>query len=79
MGLLAAGFQPGDEPVRRAVDHLLGTQRIGGNWDETEHTGTGFPRIFYLVYTMYRDYFPLLALEAVRDASRPATGRPARA
>jgi len=25
-------------------------------------TGTGFPRVFYLAYTMYRQYFPLMAL-----------------
>jgi len=25
-------------------------------------TGTGFPKVFYLAYTMYRQYFPLLAL-----------------
>jgi squalene-hopene/tetraprenyl-beta-curcumene cyclase len=25
-------------------------------------TGTGFPKVFYLAYTLYRQYFPLLAL-----------------
>jgi squalene cyclase len=27
-----------------------------------EITGTGFPRVFYLKYDMYRQNFPLLAL-----------------
>ena len=38
------------------------TQRADGAWDEPEITGTGFPRVFYLKYDMYRQNFPLLAL-----------------
>ena len=33
-----------------------------GSWVETEFTGTGFPRVFYLRYHMYRLYFPLMAI-----------------
>jgi len=44
------------------VQYLIDTQRPDGGWDETEFTGTGFPKVFYLEYTMYRDYFPLMAL-----------------
>ncbi|MCE9620460.1 MAG: squalene--hopene cyclase [Planctomycetes bacterium] len=33
-----------------------------GSWRETEFTGTGFPRVFYLRYHLYRLYFPLMAL-----------------
>lgn len=33
-----------------------------GSWCETEFTGTGFPRVFYLRYHLYRLYFPLMAL-----------------
>jgi squalene-hopene/tetraprenyl-beta-curcumene cyclase len=33
-----------------------------GHWDEAYCTGTGFPRVFYLAYTDYRNTFPLLAL-----------------
>ena len=32
-----------------------------GSWDEPSYTGTGFPRVFYLAYHMYRQYFPLIA------------------
>ena len=52
--------------VRRGVEHLLDTQRADGGWDETQFTGTGFPRHFYLRYWMYRDYFPLMALGQCR-------------
>jgi squalene-hopene/tetraprenyl-beta-curcumene cyclase len=44
------------------VAYLLRTQRKDGSWDEPFFTGTGFPRVFYLMYHLYRDYFPLLAL-----------------
>ncbi len=71
LGLLAARRPPSDAGVRRGVDFLLRTQRPDGGWDEKEHTGTGFPRVFYLVYTMYRNYFPLLALQAARDGLEP--------
>jgi squalene-hopene/tetraprenyl-beta-curcumene cyclase len=31
-------------------------------------TGTGFPRVFYLAYHGYRQYFPLLALTSYKRA-----------
>ena len=33
-----------------------------GSWRETEFTGTGFPKVFYLRYHLYRLYFPTMAL-----------------
>ena len=39
-------------------------RRPDGHWDEEQYTGTGFPRVFYLAYHLYRDYFPLMALTA---------------
>jgi squalene-hopene/tetraprenyl-beta-curcumene cyclase len=41
---------------------LLEAQRSDGSWDEELATGTGFPKVFYLNYHLYKDYFPLLAL-----------------
>ena len=35
-------------------------------------TGTGFPNVFYLRYTLYRNYFPLLALTHARRALEEA-------
>lgn len=61
MGLLAAG-DTRSESVQRGILYLLETQLPDGHWDEDEYTGTGFPRVFYLAYHLYRDYFPLIAL-----------------
>jgi squalene-hopene/tetraprenyl-beta-curcumene cyclase len=61
MGLLAAGDTRSDA-VQKGVAYLLQTQKHDGSWDEIEYTGTGFPRVFYLAYHMYRNYFPLIAL-----------------
>jgi squalene-hopene/tetraprenyl-beta-curcumene cyclase len=63
MGLLAAG-DTRSESVQRGILYLLETQRADGHWDEDQYTGTGFPRVFYLAYHLYRDYFPLIALSA---------------
>ena len=61
LGLLAAG-DTRSESVTGGIAYLLRTQRRNGSWDEQYFTGTGFPRVFYLKYHMYKDYFPLLAL-----------------
>jgi len=63
MGLLAASDTRSDS-VARGIAYLLRTQKRDGSWDEAYSTGTGFPRVFYLVYHMYRQYFPLIALTA---------------
>ncbi len=61
LGLIAAGRT--DSPaVQRGVNYLIDQQNDAGTWDETEFTGTGFPRVFYLRYHMYPHYFPMLAL-----------------
>ncbi|HEV3003262.1 MAG TPA: prenyltransferase/squalene oxidase repeat-containing protein, partial [Pirellulales bacterium] len=61
LGLLAAGLGH-DEATARGVLYLIAQQCDDGTWDEPEFTGTGFPRVFYLRYHLYRIYFPLLAL-----------------
>jgi len=61
LGLLAAGDTRSDS-VARGIAHLMRTQKKDGSWDEKFCTGTGFPRVFYLMYHLYRQYFPLLAL-----------------
>ncbi|MDA1054951.1 MAG: squalene--hopene cyclase [Planctomycetota bacterium] len=61
LGLMDAGYE--DHPaVRRGIQFLIDQQQADGTWHETEFTGTGFPRVFYLRYHMYPIYFPLLAL-----------------
>lgn len=61
LGLLASGDTRSDS-LDRAAEYLIRTQKEDGTWDEPEATGTGFPRVFYLNYHMYRNSFPLLAL-----------------
>jgi squalene-hopene/tetraprenyl-beta-curcumene cyclase len=61
LGLMAANDIRSDS-VARGIAYLLRTQLKDGSWDEPQYTGTGFPRVFYLKYHMYRQYFPLLAL-----------------
>ncbi len=73
IGLLAAGDLGG--PAARAVRFLLDRQNPDGSWDEKEFTGTGFPRVFYLKYHLYRNSFPVYALARYRnllDSAQPA-------
>ncbi len=76
LGLLAAGDDRSDS-IAKGVRWLLTRQQTDGSWDESTgcgitrqalYTGTGFPRVFYLSYEMYRQYFPLLALNGYRRA-----------
>lgn len=67
LGLLAAGDTRSDS-VAKGIRWLLQHQESNGSWKEDRYTGTGFPRVFYLAYHMYRDYFPLLALTTYRRA-----------
>jgi squalene-hopene/tetraprenyl-beta-curcumene cyclase len=41
---------------------------LAGSWCERAYTGTGFPRVFYLRYHLYRLYFPLMAIAHYRQA-----------
>lgn len=61
LGLLAAGDNRSSS-ARKGVEYLIETQGPDGCWREHLATGTGFPKVFYLTYHMYRDMFPLLAL-----------------
>jgi squalene-hopene/tetraprenyl-beta-curcumene cyclase len=61
IGLLAGGSAL-DVAAIRAANYLLDHQNQDGSWDEELWTGTGFPRVFYLKYHLYRISFPLYAL-----------------
>src|SRR5262245_24661690 len=65
LGLLTI-WPPNDPAVERSVQYLLERQTAEGSWDEQPFTGTGFPKVFYLKYHLYRHYFPLLALARYR-------------
>jgi squalene-hopene/tetraprenyl-beta-curcumene cyclase len=68
---------PGDPDLKRAIQWLCDNQLTEreasdprrnpdgdppGAWVEREFTGTGFPRVFYLRYHLYRLYFPIMAI-----------------
>ncbi|HVT80645.1 MAG TPA: squalene--hopene cyclase [Phycisphaerae bacterium] len=74
MGLMAAaGHTSGDDPqIQKAIQWLIDNQGADGNWEEHWFTGTGFPRVFYLKYHLYRLYFPLMALARYRRLTSPA-------
>jgi squalene-hopene/tetraprenyl-beta-curcumene cyclase len=59
---LLAGNDLRSPSLFNGVEYLTSTQLPEGHWDERYCTGTGFPRVFYLAYTDYRNTFPLLAL-----------------
>ena len=79
-----------DEGVLRAVEWLVSTQLTddeaadplvnpdgdpAGSWVEPWFTGTGFPKVFYLRYHLYRLYFPVMAIARVlRDMPDASTG-----
>jgi squalene-hopene/tetraprenyl-beta-curcumene cyclase len=76
MALLSAGDDRSDS-VAKGVRWLLDHQQTEGSWDESTRvggfkqaviTGTGFPKVYYLAYTLYRQYFPLMALTAYKRA-----------
>lgn len=62
----------GDEAAaRRGLEYLRETQR-DGTWNEPQHTGTGFPRFFYINYHLYRHLFPTMALAQSQAAILPS-------
>jgi len=66
MALLQAGASDSLSVVR-GVNWLIRHQREDGVWDEPFHTGTGFPKVFYLRYHGYFKYFPIWALGMYRN------------
>jgi squalene-hopene/tetraprenyl-beta-curcumene cyclase len=59
---LLAGGDTNSTSLHDGIDYLIRTQNSDGTWDEELATGTGFPEVFYLCYHLYRNSFPLLAL-----------------
>jgi squalene-hopene/tetraprenyl-beta-curcumene cyclase len=69
LGLMSAGRA--DHPaVCRGIAWLRATQKDNGEWDELPYTAVGFPRVFYLRYHGYKQFFPLLALSRFRNLVR---------
>jgi squalene-hopene/tetraprenyl-beta-curcumene cyclase len=81
MALVASGDVDSPE-LSIGIKWLVSAQRADGSWDESTGTGparqalytaTGFPKVFYLAYHLYRQYFPLLALTSYRRATDGAS------
>lgn len=77
MGLLAFD-DPHRPSVQRGIEYLARAQNADGSWSEEETTGTGFPKVFYLKYDMYRNSWPLLALATYRNLLERASAKPAK-
>ena len=69
LALMAAG-EADCAAVERGVAYLLSAPRRGCEWEEPWHTAVGFPRVFYLRYHGYRQFFPLWALARYRNLTR---------
>ena len=68
MGLCAFA-DPQLPALVKGIEYLIATQDSDGSWPERETTGTGFPKVFYLKYDIYRNTWPLLALATYRKLS----------
>jgi squalene-hopene/tetraprenyl-beta-curcumene cyclase len=56
-----------DASIQRGIKYLIEHATRDGTWNEEQFTGTGFPKVFYLKYHLYRHYFPLYALARYRQ------------
>ncbi len=81
MALLSAGDST-SPALTRGIRWLTTHQQADGSWAENTgsgnsrqslYTATGFPKVFYLAYHLYRQYFPLLALAGYQRARRAAS------
>jgi len=74
LGLMAAG-EVDNPAVARGIEWLGEAQRPDGEWEELPYNAVGFPRVFYLRYHGYRQYFSLLALARYRNLRRGNSSR----
>lgn len=76
---LLAHLPSSDEAVKASIAYLVSTQTKtrgdGASWPETEYTGTGFPNFFYLGYSYYPHYFPMMALGRYLQKSEKQSGQ----
>ncbi|HTW66309.1 MAG TPA: squalene--hopene cyclase [Bryobacteraceae bacterium] len=72
---LLAGGDTTSTTLHDGIDYLIRTQSSDGTWDEKLATGTGFPQVFYLCYHLYRNSFPLLALNTFLNVKSGLRGQ----
>ena len=73
LGLMAAG-EVNNPAVVRGIDYLMRSRNLEGLWDEQHYTAVGFPRVFYLRYHGYRQFFPVWALARYRNLTTGNAG-----
>ncbi len=64
---LMAGGVIHDDAVRHGIQWLMAQQNEAGTWAGPKFNAPGFPRVFYLRYHGYSEYFPLWALARYRN------------
>ncbi len=74
MGLCTSD-DPENPALKRGIEYLCRTQNADGSWTENETTGTGFPKVFYLKYDIYRNAWPLLALATYKQICERAAAK----
>ncbi|ARW10179.1 squalene--hopene cyclase [Acetobacter ascendens] len=74
LGLMAAGRRD-DPAVTRGITWLADQQDANGEWHEDPYNAVGFPKVFYLRYHGYKQFFPLMALARYRNLESSNTRR----
>lgn len=74
LGLMAAGRRD-DPAVAKGVAWLASQQDDNGEWHEDPYNAVGFPKVFYLRYHGYKQFFPLMALARYRNLESSNTRR----
>jgi len=52
--------------IKKGIKYLLKSAKKSG-WKEDHYTAVGFPKVFYLKYHGYANYFPLLAISKIKN------------
>ncbi|HET7662451.1 MAG TPA: squalene--hopene cyclase, partial [Rhodanobacteraceae bacterium] len=73
LGLMAAG-ETRSNAVARGVRWLVHAQDANGHWHDAGFNAPGFPRVFYLKYHGYSQYFPYWALARYRHGRHVVAG-----
>ncbi|KXV56731.1 squalene--hopene cyclase [Acetobacter tropicalis] len=74
LGLMAAGRRD-DPAVAKGMAWLAEQQDENGEWHEDPYNAVGFPKVFYLRYHGYKQFFPLMALARYRNLESSNTRR----
>ncbi|WP_367159319.1 squalene--hopene cyclase [Kozakia baliensis] len=74
LGLMAVGRRD-SEAVKRGISYLVAAQDKKGEWHEQPYNAVGFPKVFYLRYHGYKQFFPLMALSRFRNLGLSNSGR----